>query len=141
MKKSVLLTVTTVTWVLLFPIHVAQDVVFGLDRAGVNQAVGIVIMVVWLYPALILPERLSGLIMLLIGGVLAAGMPVLHLRGRFVNSPEFPGTPGAALFMWGLWMIGASGALSAILAAQGLFELYVNRRALRSRRATSPANP
>jgi hypothetical protein len=55
---------------------------------------------------------------MLIGGLFAAAMPVLHLTSpRFGLVPR----PGAAFFMWALIALGVSGLFSMILAARELW--------------------
>lgn len=123
MKHSTLLTVSSLLSILLFSIHVTDDVVRGIDRAGLQNVFGFLILVVWLYGALVLGERRSGLIIVLLGGILAAGVPLLHLKGALVTSREFAKSPGAFLFIWTLWALGVTGMFSVILAARGLWSL------------------
>lgn len=72
-KRNVVLTVMSALAALLFSIHVMDDIVRGLDRVGIQNVGGILILSLWLYAALLLVERRSGLIIVLVGGILAAG--------------------------------------------------------------------
>jgi hypothetical protein len=63
---------------------------------------------------------------MLLGGLLAALMPAIHMRG----TGAFVKSGGAFFFIWTLFALGATGTLSVILAAQGL---------RRRRRGASPA--
>lgn len=128
MKHRVLLTVTSVLSIVLFSIHVTDDAVRGFDRVGPQNVIGILIFVVWLYGALVSVERRSGLIIVLLGGVLATGVSVLHWRGAVVPTREFAMSPGAFLFLWTLWALSATGTFSAILAAQALWRLRAAKR-------------
>jgi hypothetical protein len=127
-KHRVMLTVMSLMSVVLFSIHVIDDIVHGFDQAGIQNAIGILILVVWSYGALVLVERRSGLIILLLGGILATGVPLLHLRGAVVSSRAFAQSPGAFLFLWTLWALGTTGAFSVILAASGLRGLQLGKR-------------
>lgn len=114
MKHNVLLTVTSLLSVFLLSIHVTQDIVRGVDSWGPLSLIGVLILVVLLYGTLVLAERRSGLIIMLVGGLFAAAMPVIHRR---VNLDK-PG--GAFWFIWTLFALGAVGTLTVILAARGL---------------------
>ena len=106
---------------LLFLTHVIDDFVHGFDRVGPQNVVGVLILVVWLYGALVLVDRRAGLIIVLLAGIFAAVIPVLHFQGSIVSSREFAMSPGAFRFLWTLWLLGTTGILSAILAVQGLW--------------------
>lgn len=114
MKRNAILTVTSLLSLLLFSIHITDDVVRGMDSWGPRSLFGVLILVVWLYGTLVLAERRAGLVIILIGGLLAAAMPVIHMRGSYAK------TSGAFFFIWTLFALGATGAFSVILAALGL---------------------
>jgi hypothetical protein len=114
MKHNATLAVLSLLSLLLFSIHVTYDIVRGVDAWGPQSLFGVLIMSVWLYGALVLPERRSGLIIMLLGAILAAGMPVIHMRW---NHPQ---SSGAFLFLWTLWALGATGTVSIVLAVRGL---------------------
>ena len=44
MKQNDLLTLTSLVSVLLLALHISQDIVFGMDRAGLNHLVGVAIL-------------------------------------------------------------------------------------------------
>jgi hypothetical protein len=124
-KQNDLLSVTSVFSVLLLALHISQDIVFGFDRAGLNHLVGVAILLLVACGALLLRERLSGTVIMLLGGVMAAGMLPLHMRNGF--RPEFLEKDGALLFIWTLYVLGVTGSLAVVLAVQ----------VLRARRAAS----
>ena len=117
-KQNDLLSVTSILSVLLLALHISQDIVFGLDRAGLNHLVGVAMLLVVVCGALLLRERLSGTVIMLLGGVMAAGMLPLHMRNGL--RPEFLEKSGALLFIWTLYVLGVTGAFSVILAVQAL---------------------
>jgi hypothetical protein len=112
-KHNIILTVTSLLSILLLSIHVTLDIVRGVDKWGPPSLVGVLILVVLLYGTLVLAERRSGLVIMLLGGLLAAAMPVIHWR---VNMTK----PNTFFFIWTLFALGATGTLSVILAARGL---------------------
>ena len=125
MKHRTLLATLAVLCSLLFLVHVIDDMVRGFDRVGRQNAIGILILVVWLYAALVAVEKTAGLVIVLLGGLFATGVAVLHFGGTTVGSREFAASPGAYRFLWTLWALGTTGTLSATLAT---LELWRRRR-------------
>ena len=58
---------------------------------------------------------------MLLVGLLAAGMPVLHMRGAHYG--EIARSAGGFFFVWTLWALGGLGGLTVILSARGLWSL------------------
>ena len=113
MKNNTILIVMSLLSILLLSIHVSQDVVRGADTWGRQSLIGVLILVVLLYGTLALAERRSGRIIMLLGGLLAAGMPVIHSKVNLAKSGTF-------FFVWTLFALGAIGTMTVILAARGL---------------------
>jgi hypothetical protein len=130
-KHNSLLTSASLLSILLMTFHLTQDTLHAsFAAAGTAEArgsaliVGVPILVVWLWGTLLLAERRSGYIIMLIGSVLALGMPVIHLilawgRGSLVRS-EFARTGWAFFFVWTMFALGMTGLFSLILAVRGL---------------------
>lgn len=102
----------------LLSLHISQDIVFGFDRAGLNQLIGVAILLVLVCGAVLLRKRLSGKVIMLLGGVIATGMLPLHMRNGL--RPEFLDRSGALLFIWVLYLLGVTGTFSIVLAVQAL---------------------
>jgi hypothetical protein len=117
-KQNDLLSVTSIVSVLLLALHISQDIIFGFDRAGLNHLVGVGILLVVVCGAVLLRGRPLGKLIMLLGGVMAAGMLPLHMRNGF--RPEFLEKSGALLFIWTLYVLGVNGTFSVILAVQAL---------------------
>lgn len=115
-KHDGLLTVTSLLSILLASIHVSDDIVRGYEKWGFEKLSFVLILVVWLSGTLLLAERRSGYVIMILGGLLAAVMPAAHMRG----TGAFVKSSGAFFFIWTLFALGAAGALSVILAARGL---------------------
>ena len=118
MKQNDLLSVTSLLSVLLLALHISQDIVFGFDRGGLNQLVGVAILLVIVCGAVLLRERRSGQVIMLLGGVMAVAMLPLHMRHGL--RPEFLQKSGALVFVWTLYVLGVIGAFSVIVAIQAL---------------------
>ena len=115
MNYNRLLTVTSCLSIVLISLHFTDDLVRGIDAPGPQNLGAIAILLVWVIGTVLLSRRLSGYIIMLLGGVFAAGMPVLHFRGaRF---PEIVAGPGGFFFFWVLLALGVTGSFSIILAA------------------------
>lgn len=76
MKPDNTLTITSLIAIVLMTFHLSDDVVRGFEPGGLKNLSGILILVVWLYATLVLADRRSGHVILLLGGLLAAAMPV-----------------------------------------------------------------
>lgn len=116
MKHKAILTATSLLSILFVSIHVSDDIVRGYDKWGYDKLSFVLILVVWLYGTLLLAERRAGNVIMLLGGLLAAIMPAVHMRG----TGAFVKSSGAFFFIWTLFALGATGTLTAILAARGL---------------------
>jgi len=80
MKHKTILVVASLLSILLLTIHITDDIVRGISKAESSNT-AMVVLVVLLYGTLMLAERRSGHVIMFIVGVLAAAMPVMHMRG------------------------------------------------------------
>lgn len=113
MDRKNLLTVTSLISILLLTFHITDDMVHGLDTPGPSSLVGVAILVVFSIGPLLLRNRLVGRILILLGAIGAAGMPVLHMQGR--SFPEIVRGNGGFFFFWTLLMLGIVGTMSLIM--------------------------
>ena len=122
MKPSVMLTIASLLSILLFSFHLADDIVRGMEPGGLqNLFGGSLIMVVWLYGALVLAERRSGYIIMLLGGLGSVGVAILHMKGKGVGiASGIAHSSGGFRFVWMLIALGVIGLFSVILSARGL---------------------
>ena len=120
MKPHGVLVVTSLLSILLLTLHVTDDTVRGISKAESSNT-ALLGLVVLLYGPLVLADRRSGHVIMLIVGLFAALMPVMHMRGA--HYPEIARSPGGFFFVWTLWALGGIGGLTFVLAAQGLWRL------------------
>jgi hypothetical protein len=118
MKNNVTLAVTSLLSLLLLTLHVTDDIVRGISKAE-SSNIALVVLVIWLYGTLVLAERRSGQVIMLLVGLFAAAMPVLHMRG--VHYPEIAKSAGGFFFVWTLWALGGIGGVTVMLSARGLW--------------------
>src|SRR5215831_21058337 len=122
MKHRVTLTVTSLLSILLFSLHWADEVARGLESGTVSSAGGLLILAVWLSATLVFAERRLGLIIILLGSILASGVPILHMQGRGLVLGRYGTTNANSMFFW-VWTniaLGATGMVSVILSVRDL---------------------
>ena len=124
MKQSVILTITSLLTLLFLSFHHADDVVRGFAPGKFSNLIPIVFMVIWLYGSkLVLDERRSGYILILVLSLLASGVPVIHMQGAGIAGGRIAHSHAAFFFVWTLIMIGATSLFSVLLAASELWSL------------------
>jgi hypothetical protein len=116
-NENVMVTRVSLLSALLFSVHVTNDLVLGFDKAGIQNLTVVAILLVWVCGTLLLAERRSGQVIVLLGSIFAAAMPILHRRS-FNN--EFARSEGAFLFLWTLFALGTSGIFGVLLAVRAL---------------------
>ena len=98
------------------------DVALGLDRGGAPLVFAVIpVLLLVACGTLLLSQRRSGLIIMLLGGLLALAMPIIHRHNGF--TPTIAQSPGGVFFMWTLMALGVTGGLAVILSAHGLWKL------------------
>jgi hypothetical protein len=120
MKQSAILVVTSLLSILLLTLHITDDIVRGISKAE-SSNIALVVLVAFLYGTLVLAERRSGYVLMLLVGFFAAAMPVLHMRGA--HYPEIARSAGGFFFVWTLWALGGVGGVTFVLSARGLWGL------------------
>jgi hypothetical protein len=128
MKHNVLLIVASLLSLLFTIVHMTQDVM-GQHVGSVLYPIPVVVFAVWLYATLVLSDRIAGYIIMFLGGLIGAGMIVVHSKGGVV-SPS-----GGFFFVWTLFALATTGWFTAILSARGIWTT------IRARRATRTAVP
>ena len=129
MNQRALLTTTSLLSILLFTFHLADDIVRGFEKGGLSNLTAVPIAVLWLYATLVLAERRSGYIIMVIFSLLALGVPVIHMKGRGVGvGSRIANSSGGFFFVWTLIALGVTALFSVILAARGLWSLPWRRR-------------
>src|SRR5215467_7485473 len=125
MKQTGILMMTSLLSILLLTLHITDDIVRGISKAEPSNT-ALIVLTVFLYGTLVLAERRSGHIIMLLVGLVAAAMPVMHMRGAHYG--DIARSTGGFFFVWTLWALGGLGGLTLILAARGLWGFQWRRR-------------
>jgi hypothetical protein len=119
-----MLTIWSLLSILFFTFHHADDVVRGMAPGGLSNLVPVVFLVIWLYGiTLILAERQSGYVIILVLSLLGLGIPVLHMTGSGLVGGDIANSSGAFFFVWTLIVLGVTTLFSVILSVRGLWSL------------------
>jgi hypothetical protein len=122
MKARVTLTVTSLLSILFFSLHWADEVARGLEPGTFSPAVwGLVILAVWLSATLAFGDRRLGLVVILLGAILASGVPILHMQGRGLVLGRYGNTSAMLFWVWTNIALGACGMVSVVLAVKALW--------------------
>jgi hypothetical protein len=115
------LTTLSLVSIVLMAFHLTGDFVLGLDK-GAASPVAAIILIVWIAGTLVFGGTRWGLVIMFLGGLMGAGMPFIHMRGRGITDAIGASTLGV-FFIWGLFLVGATGSVAAMLSLQELWRL------------------
>jgi hypothetical protein len=128
MKRNVMLTIASLLSILFMTFHMADDIVRGMEPGTLFDLIVVPILVVWLYGTLVLAERRSGYVIILLGSLLGLVVPVVHMKGAGVGG-AIAKSNGAFFFIWTLLALSVTALFSVILSARGLWEQLTRRTA------------
>ena len=126
MRHNTMLIVASVLSILFMTFHLTDDIVRGMEPGTLLDLTAVPILAVWLYGTLVLPERGSGYIIVLLGSLLGLVVPVVHMKGAGVGG-TLAKSSGAFFFIWTLIALGVTAFFSVILSARGLWEHLLHR--------------
>jgi hypothetical protein len=107
-EQNVMLTIASLLSILLLTLHITNDIVRGISKAEPSN-IALAVPVVLLYGTLVLGQRRSGYVMMLLVGLFAEATPVIHMRDAHYG--EIAKSPGGFFFVWTLWALGGLGGL------------------------------
>ena len=125
MKPNLMLTIASLLSILFMTLHFTSDTLHA--RAGTPEAGGVTlitvpILAVWLYGTLMLAERRSGYIIMLVGSLLGLLMPVFHVIGtEGIFRVELAKGSNPFVFVWTLHALSVTSLFSLILAVRALW--------------------
>ena len=136
MKHNVMLTIASLLSILLTTLHVTDDIVRGMEPGKLSDLIVVPILVVWLYGTLVLAERLSGYVIILLGSLLGLLVPIIHMKGAGVGG-AIAKSSGAFFFIWTLLALGVTALFSVILSVRGLWQHLPWRTAAQHKQGAS----
>ena len=119
-RHHVTLLFTSVLSTVLFALHWVDEISRGFEPGTLAGAGGIAILIVWLCGPLVLSERRSGYIMMLVGGILGMAVVLLHMSGRGMVGGRIANTSGIYFWVFTLIALSMTASMSVILATLGL---------------------
>ncbi len=122
MRRNVILIIGSLLSILLMTIHMTDDIVRGMEPGTLFDLIIVPILAVWLYATLLLIDRRSGLVIILIESLIALVVPIIHMKGAGVGG-AIAKSAGGFLFVWILFALAVTALFSAMLAARGLWDL------------------
>ena len=135
MKENFTLTIVSLLSVLFMTLHLADDIVRGMEPGTLLDLITLPIVVVQLYGALVLAGKRSGYVILLVVSLLELIVPVVHMKGAGVGA-AIANSNGAFFFIWTLLALGVTALFSVILSVRGLWQHW---RTTAQRKQGAPA--
>jgi hypothetical protein len=126
MKHNAVLTIASLLSILFMTLHLADDIVRGMEPGTLSDLIAVPILVVWLYGTLVLAEKRSGYAIILLGSLLGLLVPVIHMKGVGVGG-AIAKSSGGFFFIWTLLALGVTALFSVILSARGLWARLPSR--------------
>jgi len=122
MRRNVILMIGSLLSILLMTIHMTDDIVRGMEPGTLFDLIIVPILAVWLYAALLLIDRRSGLVIILIESLIVLVVPIIHMKGAGVGG-AIAKSAGGFFFIWILFALAVTALFSAMLAARELWDL------------------
>jgi hypothetical protein len=123
-KRNVVLPATSLLSILLVSFHLVDDIVYGSEKGVASNVIMVATLAVWLYGTLMLSERRSGHIIMLIGSLLGLVVFFTHLTGTGgLAGINIGKLSGVFFFVWTLLALAVVSLLSLTLSAHGLWNL------------------
>ena len=82
MRQNAVLTIVSLLSVLFMTLHLADDIVRGMEPGTLFDLVVLPILAVQLYGTLVLAGKRSGYVIILVASLLELVVPVVHMKGR-----------------------------------------------------------
>jgi hypothetical protein len=118
-----MLTITSLLTILFLTFHLSDEITRGMEPGRLNMVIPVLILGGWAGATLLLAGRRSGYIIMLVGAILGAGVPILHMSGAGLVSSRIANSHGAFFWVWQNFTLGVISVCSFILAVRGLWSL------------------
>lgn len=123
MRHNLALTVASLLSILLTILHLADDIVRGMEPGGLTDLIAVPILALWLYGTVELSGRRSGYLIMLLGSLLGVVIPYVHFSvPGGVAHPPIAASNGALLFVWAQLALAVTSVFSISLSLLGLWK-------------------
>src|SRR5438045_9752892 len=75
--------------------HLTDDIIRGFAPGKLSNVFVVLVVTIWLYATLLLAERRSGHVIILVMSLLSSGIPVVHMTGKRGITAGIPLSAGA----------------------------------------------
>jgi hypothetical protein len=121
MKPNLVLMISSVLSIILMLFHMTDDIVRGMEPGTLFDLIIVPVLAVWLYGTLVLRERRSGYIIVLVASLLGLLVPIIHMKGAGVGG-AIAKSSGGFFFIWTLIALGVTSLFSVMLSVRALWE-------------------
>ena len=121
MKPNVMLIIASLLSIILMIFHMTDDIVRGMEPGTLFDLIIVPVLAVWLYGTLVLRDRRSGSIIVLVASLLGLLVPIIHMKGAGVGG-AIAKSSGGFFFIWTLIALGVTSLFSVMLSARALWE-------------------
>jgi len=128
-KQTAVLVISSLLAMLFGTFHITDDIIRGFAPGGLSNVSVVLVVTIWLYATLLLAERRSGYVIILVMSLLSSLIPVVHMTGKRGITSGIPLSSGSFFFVWTLFALGVTAAFSVVLSVRGLWSLQRRRRA------------
>ena len=123
MKQTALLVISSLFTILLATLHLADDIIRGFAPGRLSNFLVVLVVTIWLYATLLLSERRTGYIIILLMSLLSSYVPVVHMMGKRGMTAGIALSAGAFFFVWTLIALGVTATFSVVLSVRGLWSV------------------
>ena len=121
MKQTAVLVISSFLAMLFGTFHLTDDIIRGFAPGRLSNVSVVLVVTIWLYATLLLAERRSGYVIILVMSLLGLVVPVIHMKGAGVGG-TLAKSSGAFFFIWTLIALGVTALFSVTLSARVLWE-------------------
>jgi hypothetical protein len=127
MKHDLTLTITSLLSIVLVTFHLTEDIVRGIEPGTLATFNGVLMLATWLYGTLVLANRRSGYIVMMLGATLGIVVSIAHMRGVGLVGGRMVNAEGVYFWVFTQLSLGVTAVFSFFLAAQGLWSLRAKK--------------
>jgi hypothetical protein len=122
-KETITLTITSLLSILFTIFHITDEISRGMEHARLNMVAPLMVVALWGYATLLLVERRSGLIIIVLMSIIGIGIPIAHMIGAGLIGRRIANTGGIFFWVLTLFLLELNAAVVFVLSVQRLWRL------------------